>query len=123
MKIDSNWPAREAADRVRHLTACAVCRDHLRPREDQKLYGVKNARTRQFVHVLVNGESLESKLGWSRAEILYSIMLEDGTPKGPLMSEEVKAKLREASEKRKAENKLKRLVRANTPARLAEGEE
>ena len=117
------WTTREIADKIRHLTSCLVCRERLRPASDQKLYAVKNARTRQFVHILVNGESLESKLGWSRDEILYSMLIEDGAPKGPLMSEEVKAKLREASEKRKAENKLKRLVRANTPARPVEGEE
>ena len=121
-EIPETWISRKAADEARHLVACQVCRERLRPASDQKLYAVKNSRTRQFVHVLVNGESLESKLGWSRSEILYSMLIEDGAPKGPPMTEEVKAKLREASEKRKAENKLKRLVRANTPARPVEGE-
>lgn len=121
--ILETWTARKAADETRHSAACIVCREHLRPANDQKLYAVKNARTREFVHVLVNGESLESKLGWSRDEILYSMLIEDGVPKGPPMTDEVKARLREAGEKRKAEDKLKRLVRANTPARPAEGEQ
>ena len=122
-KIPEIWPTRRTADEARHLESCTVCREKLRPANDQKLYAVKNSRTRQFVHVLVNGESLESKLGWSRGEILYSMLIEDGAPKGPPMSEETKAKLREAGEKRRAESKLKRLVRANTPARLVEGGE
>lgn len=117
------WTVRKAADEARHLASCAICRERLRPANDQKLYAVKNARTRQFVHVLVNGESLESKLGWPRDEILYSMLIEDSFPKGPPMSDEVKAKLREANEKRRVENELKRLVRANTPARPAEGEQ
>ena len=117
------WSARKTSDKARHLAACAVCRERLRPGPDQKLYGIKNARTRQFVHVVVNGESLESGLGWPREEILYSLLIEDGAPKGLPMTEETKAKLREASEKQKAENKLKHLVRANTPARAEGGAE
>lgn len=122
-EILETWTARKAADEARHLASCAVCRNSFRPATDEKLYAVKNSRTREFVHILVNGESLESKLGWSHDEILYSMLIEDGAPKGPTMTKEVKARLREASEKRKTENKLKRLVRANTPARLVEGEQ
>ena len=122
-EIPEIWPTRRAADEARHLASCLVCREHLRPASDQKLYAVKNSRTRQFVHVLVNGESLESKLGWSREEILYSFLLEDGAPKGPPMNEEVKVKLREANKKRREEKKLKRQVRANTPARLVAGDQ
>ena len=117
------FAARKLADETRHLESCNVCREKLRPREDQKLYAVKNGRTRQFLHVLVNGKSLEDTLGWPKGEILYAILKEDGAPKGSPMSEEVKVKLREAAEKRKADNELKRMVRANTPARLVEGGE
>lgn len=116
-QIPDTWTIRKVADEARHLESCAVCRNRLRPSANQKLYAVKNARTRQFIHVLVNGESLESKLGWPKDDILYSILLEDGASKSPPMSEELRARLREATEKRKAENKLKRLVRANTPSR------
>lgn len=93
---------RERADRARHLERCAVCRNKLRPAIDQRLYGVKNARTREFVHVLVNGESLESKLGWPREEILYAMLVEDGATRPPAMSEEVKARLRQVQAERKA---------------------
>ena len=122
-QLAESWTARKTDDEARHLASCIVCREKLRPASDQKLYAVKNARTRQLVHVLINGESLENKLGWPRGEILYSMLIKNGASKGPPMSEEVKAKLREAREKRKAENKLKRLVRANTPARPVEGEQ
>mgnify|MGYP001607476679 CR=1 FL=1 len=118
-QIPETWTAREVTDRARHLATCRVCSDKLRPAEDQKLYAAKNARTREFVHVLVNGESLEDKLGWPRGEILYSIMLEDGAAKGPRMSEETKRKLRELDQLRRS---LRR-VPANAPARHAEGEE
>lgn len=123
METKTTWTARQADDEARHLAACAVCRNHLRPRMDQKLYAVKNARTRQFVHILVNGKSLEDTLGWPKGEILYAILRQDGAPKGPPMSEEVKMLLRENGEKKKTENKLKRLVRTNTPARLVEREQ
>lgn len=117
------FTARYAADKALHVVGCAVCRDDLRPDKTQRLYAVKNSRTREFVHVLVNGKNLEDTLGWPKNEILYAILKTDGTSKGPPMSEEVKARLRENGEKKKAENKLKRLVRANTPARLVEGEQ
>lgn len=119
----NTFVARMKADETRHLESCAVCRNKLSPDRSQKLYAVKNARTRQFVHVLVNGKSLEDTIGWPRQEILYAILQQDGAPKGPPMSEEVKAKLRENGEKKKEEKKLMRLVRANTPARLVEGEQ
>jgi len=112
------WTARNATDKARHSAACRVCREGLRPYGDQKLYGVKNARTREFVHVLVNDESPESELGWPREEVLYLIMLENGSRKGPPMPEETKKKLKEV-------NQLRRSLRrtpANTPARPAEGE-
>ena len=117
--ISKTWAARRSNDEARHLTRCAVCREKLKPAEDQKLYAVKNARTREFVHALVNGEPLEEKLGWPRGEILYSIMLEDGATKEPPMSEETKRKLRELSQLRRS---LRRAP-ANAPARPAEGEE
>ena len=116
--IPEIWTARNATDESRHSAACRVCREGLRPYGDQKLYGVKNARTREFVHVLVNDESPESKLGWPREEVLYSIMLENGSRKGLPMPEETKKKLKEV-------NQLRRSLRrtpANTPARPVEGE-
>lgn len=118
-EISETWTIKKTADEVKHLTACNVCRERLRPREDQKLYAVKNARTRQFVHVLINGRSLEDTIGWPKNEILYSLLLEDGAAKGPPMTEEIKERLRVAA----AERKLKKSLRANTPARLAEGEQ
>lgn len=92
---------RERVDRARHLERCAACRNKLRPAIDERLYAVKNARTREFVHVLVNGESLESKLGWPREEILYAMLVENGAAKTP-MSEETKARLRQIQAERKA---------------------
>ena len=118
-QIAGTWTAREDADRARHSAACAVCREKLKPAEGQRLYAAKNARTREYVHVLVNGEPLEGKLGWLREEILYSIMLEDGAAKGPPMSEETKRKLRKLSQLRRS---LRRAP-ANAPARYVEGEE
>ena len=122
--VSEIWTTRNATDKARHSSACIVCREGLRPYGDQKLYGVKNARTREFVHVLVNGESLESKLGWPREEVLYSIMLEDGSRKGPPMPEETK-RIEVKEKKLKEVNQLRRSLRrtpANTPARPAEGE-
>ena len=107
-EIPETWTARKTNDELRHLKSCQVCREKLRPREDQKLYAVKNARTREFIHVFVNGESLEDTLGWPKEEILYAILKADGAPKGPPMSEEVKVKLRDANKKRREENELKR---------------
>lgn len=110
---------RERIDRARHLERCAVCRNKLRCDRDHRLYAVKNARTREFIHVLVNGESLESKLGWPREEILYSMLVENGATKAPPMSEDTKDRLRIAA----AERKLKKSLRADTPARPEEGGE
>lgn len=117
-QIAGTWTAREDADRARHSAACAVCREKLKPAEGQRLYAAKNARTREYVHVLVNGEPLEEKLDWPREEILYSIMLEDGADKGPPMNEETKRRLRELGQLRRS---LRRAP-ANAPARHAEGE-
>ena len=92
---------RERADRARHLERCMVCRNKLRCDRDHRLYAVKNARTREFIHVLVNGESPESKLGWPRDEILYAMLVENGATR-PTMSEETKARLRQIRAERKA---------------------
>jgi len=80
-----------------HDPNCAVC--DIKLREGERLYGVKNAETREYRCVVAgSSEDAREKVGWN-GTTLYVMRVRSYQPP---MDEEVKAKLRQIQAERKA---------------------
>ena len=80
-----------------HNPDCRYCK--LKPHEGEFLFGVKNAETREYRHILAHdSEEAKDKAGWNGSTLYVMIVRIPSAP----MAEETKARLRQIQAERKA---------------------